>query len=135
MAHLDFSWFGDAATNGVFAPGEVVNGVAVRFSRRDPAAPLCAIGDMHGDLDHALAALRLCGAVDADGAWVGGGMTVVQTGDVVDRGNASVPTLHMLWGLRRQAALYHSGSNAALRSARACSITSHRSCACASCSG
>ena len=38
--HLNFSWFGDAATNGVFGDGEVVNGVTVRFSQRNPAAPL-----------------------------------------------------------------------------------------------
>ena len=40
VAVLDFSWFGDAYSNGVFAPGDVVNGVAVRFSKRDPAAKL-----------------------------------------------------------------------------------------------
>ena len=31
-------------------------------------------------------------------------MVVVQTGDVIDRGNASVPLLHHLWDLREQAA-------------------------------
>ena len=75
-----------------------------RNAEGDPAAPLCAVGDIHGDLDHGLRALRLCGAVDENGAWIGGRMTVVQTGDVVDRGNASIPCLHMLWRLRREAA-------------------------------
>ena len=66
--------------------------------------PLCAIGDMHGDPNHALSALRLCGAVDEDGRWSGGTMTVVQVGDVFDRGNASLPLQQMLWELREQAA-------------------------------
>ena len=57
--------------------------------------PLCAIGDMHGDPDHALSALRLCGAVGEDGRWSGGTMTVVQLGDVFDRGNASVALQQM----------------------------------------
>eukprot|EP00316_Scyphosphaera_apsteinii_P024620 CAMPEP_0119349566 /NCGR_PEP_ID=MMETSP1333-20130426/109616_1 /TAXON_ID=418940 /ORGANISM="Scyphosphaera apsteinii, Strain RCC1455" /LENGTH=331 /DNA_ID=CAMNT_0007362167 /DNA_START=70 /DNA_END=1062 /DNA_ORIENTATION=+ len=65
---------------------------------------LCAIGDVHGDLPHALAALRLCGALDDNDHWVGGQMTVVQLGDVLDRGNASLPTMHKMWMLREQAA-------------------------------
>jgi len=68
------------------------------------ASTICAVGDLHGDLDHALQALRLCGVVDAVGKWSGGAATVVQTGDVVDRGNASLPLLHLLWSLRDQAA-------------------------------
>ena len=69
-----------------------------------PHTRLCAIGDLHGDAAHAFDALRLCGAVDRTGRWSGGAMTVVQTGDVVDRGNASLPLLHALWELRDQAA-------------------------------
>jgi len=65
---------------------------------------VCAVGDMHGDIDHALKALRLCGAVDDTGRWSGGTSTVVQTGDVLDRGNASLPLLHALWALRDEAA-------------------------------
>ena len=66
--------------------------------------PLCAIGDMHGDPNHALSALRLCDAVDEAGRWSGGNMVVVQLGDVFDRGNASVALQQMLWELRDQAA-------------------------------
>jgi len=68
------------------------------------APPLCGVGDLHGDEAHAFEALRMCGAVDRSGSWIGGNMTVVQTGDVVDRGNASLPLLHALWSLREQAA-------------------------------
>lgn len=67
-------------------------------------APLCAIGDLHGDEKHALRALRLCSAVDEQGSWIGGAMTVVQVGDVLDRGNRSLPLLERLWAIRQEAA-------------------------------
>ena len=89
---------------------------------------LCAVGDLHGDIDHAQIALGLCGAVDAAGRWSGGNLTVVQTGDVLDRGNASLPLLHKMWKLqeeavRRLASLMH------LPSARA-TVARASSCAC-----
>jgi hypothetical protein len=58
-------------------------------SRISRAAPerLVAIGDLHGDLDHARRALRLAGAIDARDQWIGGHLTVVQTGDEIDRGD------------------------------------------------
>jgi hypothetical protein len=67
------------------------------------SSALCAVGDMHGDPVHALAALRLCGAVDETNRWAGGKMSVVQTGDVFDRGNASLELQQLLWDLREQA--------------------------------
>ena len=65
---------------------------------------ICAIGDLHGDANHALQAFQLCNVVDGDGRWSGGTATVIQTGDVLDRGNASLPLLYWLWSLREQAA-------------------------------
>ena len=65
---------------------------------------ICAIGDLHGDANHALQAFQLCNVVDGDGRWSGGAATVIQTGDVLDRGNASLPLLYWLWSLREQAA-------------------------------
>lgn len=65
---------------------------------------LCAVGDLHGDVVHALEAFRLCGVVDAAGRWSGGPAVVVQTGDVLDRGNSSLPLLRWLWALRDEAA-------------------------------
>lgn len=46
-----------------------------------------AIGDLHGDLAGARAALRAAGAIDDRDAWIGGGLVVVQLGDVLDRGD------------------------------------------------
>jgi hypothetical protein len=53
------------------------------------AAPgrLIAIGDLHGDLAATRAALVLGGAIDTSGRWIGGDLTVVQTGDQLDRGD------------------------------------------------
>jgi hypothetical protein len=46
-----------------------------------------AIGDLHGDWPAARVALRLAGATDEDGHWNGGGLAVVQLGDLIDRGD------------------------------------------------
>ncbi len=50
-------------------------------------ARIVAIGDLHGDLQAARAALRLAGAIDAEDSWIGGDLVVVQTGDILDRGD------------------------------------------------
>ena len=50
------------------------------------ARRVVAIGDVHGSLDGLLAVLRAAGLVSADGRWSGGTATLVQTGDVTDRG-------------------------------------------------
>ncbi|MFO0547494.1 MAG: metallophosphoesterase [Polyangiaceae bacterium] len=46
-----------------------------------------AFGDVHGDLGAAQRALKLAGAIDDAGAWIGGDLFVVQVGDQLDRGN------------------------------------------------
>src|SRR4051812_23194950 len=50
-------------------------------------ARLVAIGDLHGDLDATRRVLRLAGAIDASDRWIGGALVVVQTGDMLDRGD------------------------------------------------
>ncbi len=62
-----------------------------------------AIGDLHGDLDNALATLRLAGIIDDSGAWAAGTTTLVQTGDVTDRGPDSKQLLDLLWRLQDEA--------------------------------
>jgi hypothetical protein len=51
-------------------------------------ARVVAIGDLHGDLQAARRALELAGAIDSQGRWIGGDLVVVQTGDILDRGDA-----------------------------------------------
>lgn len=45
-----------------------------------------AVGDVHGSLDGLSTILREAGLVDADNHWIGGSATLVQTGDLLDRG-------------------------------------------------
>jgi hypothetical protein len=62
------------------------------------AAParLVAIGDLHGDLAAARAALRTAGAIDAADRWIGGELVIVQTGDVLDRGDDESKIVELL---------------------------------------
>jgi hypothetical protein len=64
------------------------------------SAPLLAVADLHGDLKQAFKALLLAGAVDEQGAWSGGGATLVQTGDMVDRGPESLAVVALLERLK-----------------------------------
>ncbi len=50
------------------------------------SARVVAIGDVHGSDDGFLSVLRAAGLVDAAGHWTGGTTTLVQTGDITDRG-------------------------------------------------
>lgn len=56
---------------------------------RVPLAPkrLVAIGDLHGDLAATRAALKAAGAIDEADRWIGGELVIVQTGDILDRGD------------------------------------------------
>lgn len=65
-----------------------------------------AIGDLHGDMAQALRALALAGVVglDPDGSnravWTGGNTTLVQLGDILDRGDEEIgePRLGVEYG-------------------------------------
>ncbi len=59
-------------------------------SRVPATSRVVAIGDLHGDLKAAQAALLLAGAMDEEGHWAGGDMILVQTGDILDRGDDEV---------------------------------------------
>jgi hypothetical protein len=59
-------------------------------------ARIVAVGDLHGDLDATRAALALAGAIDDKGRWTGGAMTLVQTGDQLDRGDGERAILDLL---------------------------------------
>lgn len=64
---------------------------------------LVAIGDLHGDLGAARAALRAARAIDERDRWIGGDLVVVQTGDVLDRGDDEQAILDLLARLEREA--------------------------------
>ena len=73
---------------------------------RHPTQPsrLVAIGDLHGDLEKSKEALRLANLINDSGDWTGGSTTVVQVGDVLDRGGDEIKILYFLERLHRQAA-------------------------------
>jgi len=71
---------------------------------RIPApARLVAIGDLHGDLGAARGALRAAGAIDDQDHWSGGALVVVQTGDVLDRGDDERALLDLIARLEGEA--------------------------------
>jgi hypothetical protein len=63
-----------------------------------------AVGDVHGDHDQFVAVLRSAGLIDANGAWIGGKTHLVQTGDVLDRGDDSRKAMDLLMRLEEEAA-------------------------------
>ncbi|KAF9919123.1 hypothetical protein BX616_001174 [Lobosporangium transversale] len=62
-----------------------------------------AVGDLHSDLPQTLAVLKLAKVIDDSGDWVGGTDTLVQTGDLVDRGPDTIAVYNLFDKLRKQA--------------------------------
>ena len=71
--------------------------------RRPAAKRVVAIGDVHGDLAATRAALRAGGVIDDKDAWIGKDTVVVQTGDVLDRGDDEQAILDLLFKLEGEA--------------------------------
>ncbi|EFJ51968.1 hypothetical protein VOLCADRAFT_87011 [Volvox carteri f. nagariensis] len=61
---------------------------------------ICAVGDLHGDLDKAVEALKLGRVIrvsdEGEVAWVGSDTVVVQLGDVLDRGDVEIGIINLL---------------------------------------
>lgn len=68
-----------------------------------PPPRVVAIGDVHGSLDGFRAILRSAGLIGADGHWSGGTATVVQTGDLTDRGANVRGVMDLVRQLEREA--------------------------------
>lgn len=73
------------------------------FKPRVAPAKVFAVGDLHGDLQATKRAFRVAGVVDHEDTWIGGNSVVVQTGDVLDRGNEERPLLEWLERLAQSA--------------------------------
>ncbi|KAK4268695.1 hypothetical protein QN277_025311 [Acacia crassicarpa] len=65
---------------------------------------LIAIGDLHGDLEKCKQAFQLARLIDESDHWIGGSATVVQLGDVLDKGGEELKILYFLEKLKREAA-------------------------------
>jgi len=90
-------------------PTKVAAPVKVEPARVDPsfqlpaAERIVAIGDLHGDVAALRATLRLGGAIDEAGKWIGKTLVVVQTGDQLDRGDDEPQIIELLTRLRSEA--------------------------------
>lgn len=62
-----------------------------------------AVGDVHGDLAATRSALRAAGVIDAADRWIGKATVVVQTGDVLDRGDDEQAILDLIFKLEGEA--------------------------------
>lgn len=68
-----------------------------------PTSRIVALGDVHGDLQSLTTILQAAGVVDADLAWAGGTTTLVQNGDLLDRGTEIRQILDLVMRLEREA--------------------------------
>jgi hypothetical protein len=78
--------------------------LGVMPDRLPAAARLVAIGDLHGDLAATRAALRAAALIDQADRWSAGDTVVVQTGDVLDRGDDEPEILALIARLEGEAA-------------------------------
>ena len=62
-----------------------------------------AIGDVHGSYSQLVGILQQVGLIDANRQWIGGSATLVQTGDVPDRGPRTRECLELLMALEKEA--------------------------------
>ncbi|HET9306297.1 MAG TPA: metallophosphoesterase [Candidatus Sulfotelmatobacter sp.] len=70
----------------------------------EPQDRIIAIGDIHGELDSFCRILRRAHVVDEQNHWIGGSTTLVQTGDVIDRGPKGREAMDLLMTLETEAA-------------------------------
>jgi hypothetical protein len=71
---------------------------------RETGDRIVAVGDVHGAADAFAATLERAGLIDPARNWVGGNATLVQTGDITDRGPQVRAALDLLMTLEKQAA-------------------------------
>ncbi|KAJ9106358.1 hypothetical protein QFC21_001504 [Naganishia friedmannii] len=64
---------------------------------------IVAVGDLHGDLHNARTVLRMADIIDEEDRWIAGNSTLVQTGDIVDRGTDTVALYRLFQRLRGEA--------------------------------
>lgn len=64
---------------------------------------IVAVGDLHGDYDAWIAIARAARLIDPGNHWSGGATTLVQLGDVTDRGADSLKIIRSLQQLQREA--------------------------------
>jgi len=87
-----------------FAALSMIAACAAATSPAPQPARIVAVGDLHGDFSVWRDIAGAAGLVDGAGHWTGGQTTLVQVGDVVDRGPDSLKIVHDLMRLQKEAA-------------------------------
>ena len=64
---------------------------------------IIAVGDLHGDLQAWLTIAKASGIMNAEGHWAGGSATLVQLGDISDRGSDTLAIIRSLQQLQKEA--------------------------------
>src|SRR5574341_1554327 len=64
---------------------------------------IVAVGDVHGAYDDFVAILRTTTMIDEQRNWSGRAATLIQTGDILDRGSGGRATMDLLMQLEQQA--------------------------------
>ncbi|KAG8896022.1 hypothetical protein FRC00_006617 [Tulasnella sp. 408] len=64
---------------------------------------IVAVGDLHGDYPNMMTVLKMAKVVSANGTWTGNVDYLVQTGDIVDRGDDTLKMYRYLENLRVEA--------------------------------
>ncbi|CAN4118132.1 unnamed protein product [Withania somnifera] len=96
---VDFS-----VSGGLFLPPPTITSSSHPLQTIFPSPTrLIAIGDLHGDFQKSKQAFKLAGLIDDHDKWCGGSTTVVQIGDVLDRGGEELKILYFLEKLNREA--------------------------------
>ncbi|GLJ13105.1 hypothetical protein SUGI_0205270 [Cryptomeria japonica] len=101
---VDFTIGGQFLTSNSTAPDNKNGSNAAEVVTRIPSVErLIAIGDIHGDLQKAKEALKVAQVIDENDNWMGGDTTVVQVGDLLDRGGEELKVIYLLEKLKKQA--------------------------------
>jgi hypothetical protein len=69
----------------------------------EPPETVVAIADVHGDFDDFVAILERTGLIDKQNHWSGGKTTLVQVGDLLDRGPKPREVMDLLMALEKEA--------------------------------
>jgi len=76
---------------------------ALGAARPVPAQRIIAVGDLHGDFQAWTEIATAAGLLGPDGHWAGGATTLVQLGDITDRGPDSLKIVRSLQQLQAEA--------------------------------
>ncbi len=86
------------------AAAAAVVGIAALASTASAGSRVVAIGDVHGAYDNLVVILQRAQLIDAETHWIGGEATLVQTGDLFDRGLQVREVMDLLMRIQNEAA-------------------------------